>query len=152
MGRAYMIDWFAEHLWAFWLMAAILLAIIEIFMLDFVFLMMATSALAVIAASPFLDSFVGQVILFAVFSIALLLGLRPSLIKKFHQSSPDIPMNTAGLVGSEALVTQTVTANSGLAMISGDVWTARPASINKVLPEGSKATVAEIRGATAYLS
>lgn len=147
-----MIEWFAEHLWAFWLLVAILLAIVEILMLDFVFLMMAISALTAAGVSPFLDSFVGQVVLFAVVSVALLLGLRPPLIRKFHQSSPDTPMNTAGLVGTEALVTQTVTADSGLAMISGDIWTARPASAEKILPEGSKATVTEIRGATAYLS
>lgn len=147
-----MIEWFAEHLWAFWLMVVILLAIIEILMLDFVFLMMALSALAVTGASPFLNSFVAQVVLFATLSLALLLGLRPPLIKKFHQSSPDTPMNIAGLVGSEALVTQTVAADSGLAMISGDVWSARPSSAEKVIPEGSKATVVEIRGAIAYLS
>lgn len=147
-----MIEWFAEHLWALWLLTAILLAIIEILILDFVFIMMAISALAVAGVSVFLDSFVGQVILFAVFSITLLLGLRPPLIKRFHQSSPDTPMNTAGLVGSEALITQTVTADSGLAIIAGDTWTVRPTSADMILPEGSKATVTEIRGATAYLS
>lgn len=147
-----MIDWFAQNLWAFWLTAAIVLAIIEILMLDFIFLMMALAALSATLSTTFLDSFVAQVVLFAIVSIALLLGLRPPLIRRFHQSSPNIAMNSDGLVGQDALVTQTVTDQTGLARIAGDTWTARPESNQLVLPEGSTATVVAIRGATAYLA
>ncbi|MDY6051738.1 MAG: NfeD family protein [Rothia sp. (in: high G+C Gram-positive bacteria)] len=147
-----MIDWFTQNLWAFWLTAALILAIIEILLLDFVFLMMGLAALSVAASTPFIDSFVWQVVLFAVISIALLLGLRPPLIRRFHQSSPDIAMNSDGLIGQEALVTQTVTDQTGLARVAGDTWTARPEDSQQVLPEGSKATVVAIRGATAYLT
>lgn len=147
-----MIDWLAQNLWAFWLTIAILLAIIEILMLDFIFLMMALAALSATLSTTFLDSFVGQVVLFAVVSIALLLGLRPPLIKRFHQSSPNIAMNSDGLLGQEALITQTVTNQAGLARIAGDIWTARPEDSQLVLPEGTRATVVAIRGATAYLA
>lgn len=147
-----MIQWFAEHLWAFWLMAAIILALIEILMLDFVFLMMACAALSTAGAATVLDSFVGQVLIFAAISLALLLGLRPPLIRKFHQSSPNIPMNSDGLVGTEALITQTVTADTGLSRIAGDIWTTRPEQSQAVLPEGTRATVVAIRGATAYVT
>ena len=94
-----MIQWFADNLWAFWLTAAILLAIIEILMLDFIFLMMALAALTASGATLATDSFTGQVLIFAAVSIGLLLGLRPPLIRKFHQSSPNLAMNSDGLVG-----------------------------------------------------
>lgn len=147
-----MIQWFADNLWAFWLTAAILLAIIEILMLDFIFLMMALAALTASGATLATDSFTGQVLIFAAVSIGLLLGLRPPLIRKFHQSSPNLAMNSDGLVGQQARITETVTVNSGLALIAGDTWTARPSSDQAVLPEGSYATVVAIQGATALLA
>lgn len=147
-----MFEWFADNLWAMWLAVAIVLCIIEILMLDFIFLMMAVAALATAGSTLFTDSIVAQVLIFAAVSIALLLGLRPPLIKKFHQSSPDTPMNSAGLVGRPALVTQTVTSTTGLATIAGDTWTARPENPQAVIPEGSDATVSAIKGATAYLT
>lgn len=147
-----MIEWFSDNLWALWLAIAIILCIIEILMLDFVFLMMAVAALATAGSSVWVDSIVAQVVIFAAVSIALLLGLRPPLIKKFHQSSPDTPMNADGLVGQTALVIETVTSTAGLATLAGDTWTARPSSPEIVIPSGTNARVTAIKGATAYLT
>ncbi|WP_421084094.1 NfeD family protein [Rothia nasimurium] len=147
-----MIEWFSENLWAFWLTVAILLAIIEILMLDFIFLMMALAALVTTGSTLATNSFVAQVVLFAAISVGLLLGLRPPLIRRFHQSSPNIAMNSEGLIGQQAKITSTVTADGGLALIAGDIWSARPEPAQAVLPEGSLATVVKIQGATAVLT
>lgn len=147
-----MITWFAENLWALWLIVAILLAIIEIFSLDFFFLMMALAALTTLASAPLTDSITVQVIIFAAVSILLLLMLRPPLIRKLHQSSPNIAMNADGLVGKTALVTESVSAQSGLATIAGDTWTVRPEDHQAIIPAGTEARVTRIDGATAYIS
>lgn len=147
-----MIQWFADNLWALWLVVAILLAIVEIFSLDFIFLMMALAALTALASTPFTDSITVQVVIFAAVSIMLLLMLRPPLIRKLHQSSPNLAMNSDGLVGQSALVTESVSAHSGLAQIAGDIWTTRPEDGQTIIPAGTEARVSRIDGATAYIT
>lgn len=146
-----MFDWFFDNPWALWLALAIILGILEILMLDFIFLMMALAALITAGSSFALDSLFGQAVLFAVVCLILLLALRPPLIRKFHQSSPDIAMNSQGLIGSQATVTEEVSQNTGLASIAGDIWTSRTQDPTISLPAGSKAKVLAIKGATAYL-
>ncbi|MFW0179743.1 NfeD family protein [Rothia sp. P7208] len=146
-----MFDWFANHLWAFWILAAILLAIIEILSLDFFFLMLSLAALGTSASTLFTESLNIQVFIFAVLSIVLLLAARPKLIRRLNKNTPNIATNTAGLIGQEVKILEQVTSHSGLVELAGDTWTARSVDKNKSFSPSQNAYVLKIKGATAYI-
>lgn len=146
-----MLIWFAHNLWAVWLIAALLLAVIEMLSLDFICLMLATAALAALATSPLTDSFILQVVVFAVVSILLLLLVRPRLVQKLHKNTPDSLTNSSALIGKTAVVQELVSVDTGLVFLDGDTWTARSETPPNVFEQGAKVRVMRIDGATAYV-
>ncbi|OZE94454.1 NfeD family protein [Rhodococcus sp. 14-2686-1-2] len=134
-----------------WLIAGVLLAAAEALTGDFFLLMIAGGALATAGVSSITDFPVWvDAVVFAVVSLALVLGVRPILLRKFAKP-PVLPTGIEALSGKSALVLEQVSATEGRVKIGGEVWTARPLDSTEVYAPGTTVTVMEIDGATALV-
>lgn len=145
-----LIEWLADNQWSAWLALALLLGIAETTTLDLVFLMLAGGAVAgAVAAAlgaPFLLA-----ALVAIGSSAALLGVVRPVAKSHLRQPVTARTGTAALVGSKALVVETVYPHGGLVKLGGEVWTARPFDDHATIEAGRTVDVIEIRGATALV-
>lgn len=141
-------DWVVDHAWECWLGLALVLAIAEVFSLDLVLLMLAIGALAGVACDLAGASFVWQCIVAAVVALALLVFVRPRLVRRLATGT-DVVSGAQGLVGTTGLVVEAVTDREGLVQLDGGPWTARTEGAS--IPAGMSVRVTEIRGATAYV-
>lgn len=134
-----------------WLVAGVLLAAAEALVGEFFLLMLAGGALATAGFSAVTDLPVWvDAVVFGVVSLALVLGVRPALLRRFDKPPLKL-MNTEALPGKHALVLEEVGEHSGRVKLDGDVWTARPLDVTEVYPPGTTVTVMEIDGATAVV-
>jgi membrane protein implicated in regulation of membrane protease activity len=137
--------------WVWWMIAAGLLAVGEIFTLSF-FL----GPISVAAVSAAIVALAGaglgiQWLVFIAVSLASLAVLRP--IAKRHLRTPaQIRTGTAALVGSRAVVLERVDGDGGQVKIGGEVWSARSFDEDHVFEEGARVEVLKIDGATALVA
>ena len=137
--------------WVWWMIAAGLLAVGEIFTLSF-FL----GPISVAAVSAAIVALAGaglgiQWLVFIAVSLASLAVLRP--IARRHLRTPaQIRTGTAALVGSRAVVLERVDGNGGQVKIGGEVWSARSFDEDHVFEEGARVEVLKIDGATALVA
>jgi membrane protein implicated in regulation of membrane protease activity len=134
-----------------WLVGGILLSIAEVLGAEFVLLMLGGGAIVTAGFAAFFpDLLWAQVLVFALSSVALVLGLRPMLLRKYYQ-----PLHTRtgidAIIGSKATVVSTVDADGGQVKIGGEVWSAVSLDGHRALPPGTSVTVVEVRGATAVV-
>lgn len=137
--------------WLWWLGGALVLGVIEMLSVDLIFLMFAGGALAAMVAALFGAPAWAQVLVFAVVSVVLLLGVRPWAKRALTSSTPTVRTNVAAHVGREAVVLIDVTDRAGRVKLAGEVWTARAARPGLVLPAGTAVTVVRIDGANAVV-
>jgi membrane protein implicated in regulation of membrane protease activity len=137
--------------WLVWALAAVALAVGEIFTPGLFYLgpvALAAAAAAVVAAAG--AGWVVQVVVFAGATVASLSLLRP--IARRHLRLPAISRTgTDRLVGQRALVLERVDLHGGRVKIGGEVWSARAFDESQVLEPGAQAEVAQIEGATALV-
>jgi membrane protein implicated in regulation of membrane protease activity len=137
--------------WVIWSIAAVLLAVGEIFTPGLFFL--GPVALAAVLAAALAAVGLGpavQLIAFIVAAIASVGLLRP--LARAHLRTPSLMRTgSAALVGAKALVTQQVTVNGGRVKIGGEEWSARAYVEDQVLEPGTRVEVAKIEGATALV-
>lgn len=145
-----MIEWFGENLWAAWLSLTFLLLILELFMLDLLFLMLAVGALA--ATTVALADGPGwlQVVTGSAAALLMLGAVRPVALKHLRKGPEDQLTNVDRMTGMDAQPLETITAGSGLAEVDGDTWTARASGEFRIEP-GMTAVVDYVEGATVYL-
>ncbi len=136
--------------WLWWVIAAIVLGILEIFTVGFVVIMFAIGALAASAAAALGASLWIQVLVFSVVSGALLLTVRPWARATLEKTTPAVRTNAQGLVGATAVVRERVTNLDGRVLLEGEVWSAR-AEQNWEIPVGAHVRVLRITGATAIV-
>ncbi len=145
-----MTDWIAEHAALTWLGIAVLLAIIEMLSLDFVLLMFGLGALAAAAVTALGAPLWMAIAVFAAVSVALLLLLRPALLRRLH-SGPTLATGFSNLVGLPALVLQPVGSRDGRVRIGSEEWSARTTD-PQAIDAGVEARVVAIDGATAVVT
>lgn len=143
--------WFLANPWAIWLIAVLVLGLIEMFSLQFFCLMMAGGAVVAGVASFLTGNWVIQVLAFAVASLLLIILVRPSLMRRLTPDDPLTRNNVEALIGARVEVLETVTARQGLVRLEGDTWSARLDG-DVALPAGSLARVVRIDGATAVVA
>lgn len=143
-----------------WIVAALVLGLIELLTVDFFFL---TLALASLVSGVFALLGVplwGQIVIFGVVSVIFLLTLRPWAKKHLSKTTPNIDTNVRGLVGKSAIVTQALVGPAGRIRLEGEEWSARIQSPPEELPSareasafpvGSQVRVVAIEGATAIV-
>jgi len=135
-----------------WLIAALGLAGAEAPTGDLFLLMLSGGALAAAGSSWLLDWPIwAHGLVFLVFSVLLLVGVRPALQRRLN-SGPGLPERFKALEGKSALVLDRVARHEGQVKLDGEVWTARPYNENDVYDAGDQVTVVHIDGATAVVS
>jgi membrane protein implicated in regulation of membrane protease activity len=134
-----------------WLIAGVLLAIAELFTLDFVLIMLAGGAFAAAAVGLAGVSVPFQALMFAVVSAAGLLAVRPAIKKRLHRGAEHAVMGVDAIEGSEATVIEQVADGRGMVKIGGELWSARPYDVSQIIDAGDQVRVVEVRGATALV-
>ena len=137
--------------WLIWVGVALALGVIEAATVDFIFLMLAGGALAGAVAAAFGADFPGQAIVASVSAVALLVGVRPWVKRRFNVKTERPTVGIAGNVGRTATVLETVTLAGGRINLSGETWSARSQGGDSILP-GDKVEVIAIDGATAVVA
>lgn len=144
-------DWIRDHASETWLIAALLLVVLELLSTDLILIMLAGGAFAgmvvAIAGGPFI---VAMLVALGV-SVALMWFVRPPMVHKLH-AGPSLAVGAEALIGKRAFVLETVTHTApGRVKIGGDVWTAQPYDEDDRIEEGATVDVVSIKGATAYV-
>jgi membrane protein implicated in regulation of membrane protease activity len=137
--------------WLIWAIAAVLLAVGEIFTPGMFFL--GPVALAAVAAAVIALVGIGvavQLIVFIAGSLASVWLLRPIARRHLHLP-PALRTGTAALEGAKAVVLQRVDVNGGRVRIGGEEWSARAYMEDQVFEPGARVEVVKIEGATALV-
>ena len=126
-----------------WLIAAIVLVIIELLTAGFGVICFAVGALfSALAAFLGVDSLVWQLLIFAVASVLCFIFLRPVVLRLLDKKSKDVKTNADALIGKTAIVSETIdsSANQGRVAVDGDDWKAVSAD-GSVINKGEKVEI-----------
>jgi membrane protein implicated in regulation of membrane protease activity len=139
--------------WAYWLIAAVILAVGEIATTG---LFLAPFAAGAIVATILAAAGAGAVVEWAVFlvvSVVVLAALRP-IAREHQRTRGKLKTGTAALVGQHAIVVERIANAEGVGCVrlDGEIWTARAYDEDEVFEPGKRVQVLEIRGATALVS
>lgn len=143
-------EWLSDHVWVGWASLGLLLAVAELLSLDLVLLMLAGGAFAGALATVVIDSFIVELLVAIVAASAMLVLVRPSIVRRMR-SGPELTTGHAALVGASGVVLETVTESEGEIKLAGEVWTARCFEPNTRIEPGTKVAVFAIDGATAVV-
>lgn len=139
-----------ENLPWFWVAVTVISVVIEALTLSLTTIWFAISGFVMvfIAFTPL--PFIAQMFIFVVLALVLLIFTRPFLYKKMNLKT--IATNYQSVIGQQALVTKRITSmEKGAIKLNGMEWTAAVKG-EETLEEGSRCTVDEIIGVTAYVS
>jgi membrane protein implicated in regulation of membrane protease activity len=136
--------------WYWWLLAALLLALVEVSTLDLVFGMLAVGSIAGGVTALATGSLLVQSLVAAVVSILLLLIVRPVALRHLRQPG-DTQTGTAALLGASGLVLDRVDQYDGRVKIGGEIWSAKTFDPAAVLEPGTPVEVVRIDGAHAVV-
>ncbi len=129
-----------------WLIAMVVLLIIEAVVPGLVSIWFALGALAALITSLFHAPLWFQLVWFFLVSILSLVLTRPLAAK--YVNSRTQPTNADVLIGRECVVTEDIdnVLGTGAVTVGGKVWTARAAEEELRLKKGGKARVLRIEG------
>jgi membrane protein implicated in regulation of membrane protease activity len=133
-----------------WLVAGVLLAIAELFTLDFVLIMLAVGAFAAGVVGLVLPVPV-QVVAFAAVSVLGLVAVRPAIKRHLHRGADPAVMGMDAIEGAEATVVEEIAEGRGMVKIGGELWSARAYDATQVIGAGAQVRVVEVKGATALV-
>ena len=129
-----------------WLVALVLLIIIEIATMGLTTIWFAGGALIAAIAAGLQAPLVVQIVLFLVVSILLLYFTRPIAVKYFNKDR--VKTNAESLVGKQAIVISEVDNLQGIGQVTvgGMEWMARTTEAGVKLPVGSVVNIVAING------
>jgi membrane protein implicated in regulation of membrane protease activity len=133
------------------LIVGVVLAVAEMFTLDFVLIMLGGGALAAALAGALGAPIPLQVAVFAAASALGVFGVRPAIRHRLHRGADNRPMGVEAMEGTDATVVEEVAEGRGMVKIGGELWSARPYDATQSFAEGAQVRVIEIRGATALV-
>lgn len=137
-------------MWQFWLIAAGVFFIAEIFTVGFLIFWLGIAALIAMIVSFFTSNIIIQTSVFVV-SSALLLFLTKPLVKKVSKEDT-VPTNVFAIIGKKAVVIKDINCIEGTGQIkvNGEVWSAE--GINgKDIPKDSEVEIIEVKGVKAIV-
>lgn len=136
--------------WVVWLIIAVVLAGAEAASAGLLLIMFSGGALAASLASALGANTVGSAAVFAIVSVALIAFVRPVAKRHLYQP-PQQRSGTAALIGTQAVVMETVDGSTGRIKLAGEIWSARAFDEEARFEPGQKVSVFEIDGATAVV-
>ena len=125
-----------------WLIAAIVLVIVELLTAGFGVICFAIGALFSALAAYLEANLIWQMVIFAVASVLCFLFLRPVLLRLLDKKSKDVKTNADALIGKTAVVSETIDTehNTGRIAVDGDDWKAVTAD-GTVINKGEKVKI-----------
>jgi membrane protein implicated in regulation of membrane protease activity len=137
--------------WLFWLIAAVVLLVIEATTTAFVALYFgiaaALTAILAIAGAPLAL----QVGAFAVLSIGGVVATRPAL-KRLSSRAPALRTGVDAMRGRKGIVIKPIgELEPGQVKVEGEIWSARCYFDGERIAEGARVEVVEVRGVTALV-
>ena len=124
-------------MWIGWLIAIIVLTIIELATVGLVSIWFIASGIVALVVSFFTDSFYIQFLVFGVLGIILLITTRPLLNKYFKPK--DAKTNLDRVIGMKGVVTDTIEKDGvGEVKVDGKLWSA---TSNDEIKKGEKIIV-----------
>jgi membrane protein implicated in regulation of membrane protease activity len=148
------VDVLTQYAWIAWLVLILVFATIEVFTLEMTFLMLALGSVAGLLSGLFGIPWYVQFVIAAIVAVALILVLRPPLLRRLRRGGDPSLSNIDALIGADGQVVRTVTGVGGQVQLqNGDIWTARLSPITEQtdVPVGEKILVTGIDGATAVV-
>jgi membrane protein implicated in regulation of membrane protease activity len=136
--------------WVFWMVAAGLFAVGEIFTMGFFLAPVAIAAVMAAAAALVGAGLALQIVVFIAVTAASLAILRP-VARRQLQTPARLRTGTAALVGRPATVLERVDAEGGSVKLAGEVWSARAFDEDRAFAPGQRVEVLKIEGATALV-
>lgn len=135
-----------DELTIFWLVAVIVLGVIEAATVNLVTIWFALGALAALISSVFNGPLWLQLLLFLAVTALTLVITRP-LLKKYFNKNSHKPTNADMVIGKQAVVTEAVdnVSGSGAVKCMGKDWSARSEN-GQAIPGGTIVTVVKIEG------
>lgn len=129
-----------------WLIAFVILLVIEIATMGLVTIWFAGAALAAMVAAALGARLWLQFVVFVVVSVVLLIFTRPIAVKYFNKSREKT--NVDNVIGKYAIVTETVDNlhSQGSVQLNGLEWSARSFDDSVVIERGTKVEVLEVCG------
>jgi membrane protein implicated in regulation of membrane protease activity len=145
-----MIEFIMNHTAWFWFILGVIFSLIEIFTMGLTTIWFAIGALVMIFISFTGINIWYQVLLFAIFSSALLFFTRPLVVKKLKIGKEKT--NVDSIIGKKAVVTKAILPpEKGEVKIEGVIWTAKTES-GKPLSEGTECTINSVSGVTVIVT
>jgi membrane protein implicated in regulation of membrane protease activity len=146
-----MLSFLASDMTILWVVAIILLLVVEALTAGLTSIWFAIGALAALIADLFNAPIWLQIVWFLVISIIALFATRP-LVRKFVTNKSQ-PTNADMLLGTEGIVTESIDniAGTGAVAIAGKVWTARSTG-GMPVEIGTTVTADRIEGVKLFVS
>lgn len=138
--------------WMWWVVAAFVLGLLEVFALDLVFANLVVAALAGAGVAALGGSFTAQALTAAGVAAVMLLLVRPVLLRRLRVEAEYRPTGTQAHVGRPARVLARVDDLGGRVKLAGEEWSARSSSPSEVFDPGTAVQVVGIDGATAVVA
>ena len=131
--------------WAFWLIIAGVLFVVEICTVSFFAFWPGIGAVAAAICSLFTDNIVIQSAVFVIVTTIMILFMKP-LAKKLFKTK-DVNMNNKALIDKNGVVTQEIyNLNSkGQVKVSGELWSAISEN-DEIIEKGSTVLVKDVKG------
>jgi membrane protein implicated in regulation of membrane protease activity len=136
-----------------WLIAAAVLAIGELLVMDFTLLMLGVAALVTAGVAVTGIPVWATVCVFVVAALGTVLLVRPVLRRHVVDSSEITAFTPRELEGMDAVVLVPVTSTdtTGQVRVNGEIWSARAAHPGDMFSEGDRVQVVSIDGTTAVV-
>jgi membrane protein implicated in regulation of membrane protease activity len=139
--------------WVLWLALILVFVIVEVFTLDFTFLMLAGGSLGGLVAGFLQAPIWAQIVIAGVLALLLLFVVRPPLLRAFRKGGDPTLSNVEALPGLTGTVVKEFADSRGqVKLANGEIWTSRLADgLEGELVEGERVVVTAIEGATAVV-
>jgi membrane protein implicated in regulation of membrane protease activity len=133
------------EIWIYWVVAALLLFIIELFTAGLAVICLAIGAGGGAIAAACDASLEMQLLTFALVSLVALVCVRPLLKRYFYRGGEKVATNASAMIGKHGVVCSDMVSDDeqGRVMIEGVDWRALSAD-NEELPRGTKVVVVAI--------
>ncbi len=139
--------------WHYWLIAGIILCILEMFTGDMILLGLGFAAVGASIAASFDATLTWQLVFFSAFALIFIFLIRPVAKRHFYKSSDTRKSNVDALIGRKGtvIVPIPVGLEPGRVKIGGETWRA-VSDLEEVIEEGTKISVQSVEGATVTVS
>lgn len=133
------------EIWQIWLIATVLLFIVEIFVPTFFAASLGIGTLVTGVCAYLGFSIEIQLIVFSIVTLASIFAVRPFMLKYAHKENGHVKTNVDALVGKKATVIQTIdnSKNEGRVVVEGDDWKAQTEN-DEVVESGKKVEIVKV--------